>query len=115
MYFHILYKNKRNTLYKTVWSSGQLAHCTHCTSLSQQQLKWIFTRKQHREVGKSARPTEVVGGAFDVEHGAWSRRRRHGNTGPGRARGRGRRGAALPQPAQSHTIAANLYLEPRKK
>lgn len=28
----------------------------------------IFTRKQHREVGKCPRPTQIVGGAFDIEH-----------------------------------------------
>lgn len=30
----------------------------------------IITGEKHGEVGKGARPTEVVGGAFDVEHGA---------------------------------------------
>lgn len=36
----------------------------------------IFTSEQHREVGEGARPTEVVGGPFDIEHDAGSGVRR---------------------------------------
>ncbi|CAH2220920.1 jg4286 [Pararge aegeria aegeria] len=78
----------------------------------------IFTGEKHREVGKGARPTEVVGGAFDVEHGAIKSDALHGYTWPYRYPRRPENDSKSPsrggarEPAPKPPLAPSLHASP---